>query len=353
MVTDRSSDLLGVVRFAELTPVPWRNGGGLTREVASAGGPGPQSFDWRISIADVNEAGPFSTFPGVDRIITVVQGTGMDLVIDGVEHALGLHEPLSFNGSSRTSCDRLEGPVRDLNVMVANDRMSATVAIRDLSETRPIAIDGSQVLVLLTGSAIVVGADGSRVVLGVLDAVCPHGEHVRLVEGSGRSAVIRIARHHQTAARRPPSRAGRSLATTLQVTVDCADPQALAQFWLTALHYVPAPPPPGHETWESWLAAMGVPASEWNDGVSICHPKGTGPRLFFQKVPEPKMVKNRLHLDLEIALGSDPIASRRADIEAEVVRLTALGATVTGRVTDHDHFHVSMSDPEGNEFDLR
>ena len=196
MDADRTPDHLGVVRFAELTAVPWRNGGGVTREVMSAGGSGSQGFDWRISIAQVNEPGPFSTFSGVDRIITVVEGEGMDLVIDGVEHALGLHELLRFDGASRSSCTRLAGPVRDLNVMTRSDRLSATVAIRDLSETRPIAVDGSQVLVLLAGSAVVVGADGSRAELHLLDAVCPRGEHVRLVEGSGRAAVVRIESHH-------------------------------------------------------------------------------------------------------------------------------------------------------------
>jgi environmental stress-induced protein Ves len=320
--------------------------------VVSEGGSG-QDFDWRISIAEVSEAGPFSRFPGVDRIITVVDGEGMDLVIDGVEHVLGPHEPLSFDGASSTECIRIAGPVRDLNVMTRHDRLSATVAIRDLSATRPIAIDHSQVLVLLTGSAVVVGADGSRSGLSHLDAVCPSGEHVRLVEGSGRAAVVRIEEHHHARARRSESRVGEAPATTVQITFDCADPRALAQFWQAALHYIPQPPPQGHETWESWLAALGVPPSEWNDGASICPPEGTGPTLYFQKVPEPKHVKNRLHLDLDVAFSSDPIAARMADIEAEVARLSALGATVLSRVADHDHFHVTMGDPEGNEFDLR
>jgi hypothetical protein len=258
MVTERTPDQLGVVRFTELTAVPWRNGGGITREVVSAGGSGAQGFDWRISIADVNEPGPFSTFPGVERTITVVGGEGMDLVIDGVQHLLGLHEPLSFDGASRAWGSPLAGPVRDLNVMTSNDRLSATVAIRDLSETRPIAVDGRQVLVLLTGSAVVVGAGGSRAGLRLLDAVCPCGQHVRLVEGSGRAAVVRIEDHSQTRARGFDARSGEAPVTTAQLTVDCADPQAMARFWLTALRYVAEPPPPGHETWESWLAATGA-----------------------------------------------------------------------------------------------
>lgn len=183
----------GIVRFAELPVVPWRNGGGVTREVAVGGsGSDPRDFHWRISIADVNAPGPFSPFPGVDRVITLVEGTRMDLVIDGVEHVLGLHEPLSFDGASQTSCTLPAGPTRDLNVMTHRNRQSAAVAIMDLSETRPIAVGGGQVLVLLTGSAVVEGVDGSRDELHPLDAVCPRGVHRRLVVGTGRVAVVRI-----------------------------------------------------------------------------------------------------------------------------------------------------------------
>jgi hypothetical protein len=107
------------------------------------------------------------------------------------------------------------------------------------------------------------------------------------------------------------------MATTVQLTIDCGDPQALAQFWMTALHYVPEPPPSGYESWDSWLTAMGVPQSEWNDGASIGDPEMVGPMLYFQKIPEPKTVKNRLHMDLDIAAVSDPLAVRVADVEAE------------------------------------
>jgi hypothetical protein len=98
---------------------------------------------------------------------------------------------------------------------------------------------------------------------------------------------------------------------------------------------------------------MGVPRSQWDDGASICDPDGSGPTLYFQRVPEPKTGKNRLHLDLDIALRGGPLAARMADVEAEVVRLAVIGATLIARVSDHEHFHVTMSDPEGNEFDLR
>lgn len=135
---------LGIVRFGELPAVPWRNGGGVTREVVASGGSGRHGFDWRISIADVSQPGPFSVFPGVDRVIILVEGERMDLVVDGVVHVLRLHVPLSFEGASQTSCSLPNGPTRDLNVMTRGGRMSAAVAIRDLSETRPIAAPTAQ-----------------------------------------------------------------------------------------------------------------------------------------------------------------------------------------------------------------
>ena len=193
-------DHLGIVRFAELPVIPWRNGGGVTREVVASGGSDPLGFDWRISIADVSQPGPFSAFPGVDRVITLVEGQRMDLLIDGVVHVLGLHESLSFDGASQASCGLPAGPTRDLNVMTRSDRLSAAVAVRDLSETRPIAVSGTQVVVLLSGSAMVAGADESQAELNPLDAVCPSGLHVRLVTGSGKVAVVRIEDHHQTRA---------------------------------------------------------------------------------------------------------------------------------------------------------
>ena len=182
---------LEIVRFAALSCVPWRNGGGVTREVA-VGGSGGQHFNWRISIADVNMPGPFSALPGVDRIITLVAGERMDLVIDGVEHVLGLGAPLSFDGASQTSCMLPLGPTRDLNVMTRRDRHSAAVTMTDLSETRPLAVARGQVLVLLSGSAVVTSTDAGRAELRPLDAVCPAGPAIRRVMGSGRAAVVLI-----------------------------------------------------------------------------------------------------------------------------------------------------------------
>ncbi|WP_232382884.1 VOC family protein [Actinomadura violacea] len=145
---------------------------------------------------------------------------------------------------------------------------------------------------------------------------------------------------------------------TMQLTIDCADPQRLVDFWCEALGYVPEPPPDGHINWRDYWTAMGVPEAELPAGAgmtpeSIIDPAGRGPRVWFQRVPEPKVVKNRLHLDLKVSGGRGvALAVRVQRVNAMVERLTSAGAT-TLRILDEpgeDHFGVLLCDPEGNEF---
>lgn len=143
------------------------------------------------------------------------------------------------------------------------------------------------------------------------------------------------------------------MAIEFQVTFDSADPAAHAAFWAEALHYVLAPPPSGFESWEAALDAWGTPAEHRNDRSALVDPDGRGPRLFFQKVPEPKTAKNRVHLDLRAAAGLPPEARSDA-LEAECTRLVALGARRVQRLeaNDIDGLCITMQDPEGNEFCL-
>jgi hypothetical protein len=143
----------------------------------------------------------------------------------------------------------------------------------------------------------------------------------------------------------------------LQIAVDCADPARLVTFWAAALGYVVEPPPDGFGSWNDYWRHIGVPDSELPTDAdaadSIVDPSGVGPRFFFHPVPEPKTVKNRLHLDLKISGGrSVPMAERRARIEAEAARLEALGASRLRVLSTEglDHYGVVMADPEGNEF---
>ena len=143
------------------------------------------------------------------------------------------------------------------------------------------------------------------------------------------------------------------MATRVQVVFDCADVQKVGAFWAEALGYIEQPPPEGFATWDDFLTSIDVPQDEWDSGYAIVDPAGEGPRLFFQKVPEPKSTKNRVHLDLNVGGGPDvPLEQRQAVVEAEARRLIGLGATFVRRVQD-EGFHISLLDVEGNEFDVQ
>ncbi len=137
----------------------------------------------------------------------------------------------------------------------------------------------------------------------------------------------------------------------VQVTFDCAQPERLARFWCEVLGYVVPPPPEGFATWGDYNRTE--PPQE-RDAAFVCmDPSGVGPRLFFQRVPESKVVKNRLHLDVRVGTGLVG-AERLAAHEAECARLVPLGA-VRVRLLPADEDNESclvMQDIEGNEFDL-
>lgn len=147
----------------------------------------------------------------------------------------------------------------------------------------------------------------------------------------------------------------------VQVTFDVHDPRLVSSFWRDALGYV-HPPPPGVElaegddpldAWDEFLEKIGVPEAERNSRSAIQDPTGVGPRLFFQRVPEGKVVKNRLHLDVRAAPGLTG-DERMTALEAECTRLLALGATRLHRLEADamDEGIIVMQDPEGNEFCL-
>ena len=114
--------------------------------------------------------------------------------------------------------------------------------------------------------------------------------------------------------------------------MDCADAAALATFWTRAVGYVDGSPTLAADRGFAWLH----------------DPRGTGPHLCLLEVPEPKTVKNRMHLDLAVSGEGSPDEQRQR-VTREAERLRALGASV---LTEYDGNHVTMADPEGNEFDV-
>jgi hypothetical protein len=137
----------------------------------------------------------------------------------------------------------------------------------------------------------------------------------------------------------------------VQVTFDCAEPERVARFWCEVLGYVVPPPPEGFATWDDFDRSL--PPDLQGARFACVDPSGVGPRLFFQRVPEGKVVKNRVHLDVRVGTGLVG-EERLATLEAECARLVALGAERVRLLPadGHDESCIVMQDIEGNEFCL-
>ncbi len=152
------------------------------------------------------------------------------------------------------------------------------------------------------------------------------------------------------------------MSTAFQVTFDAHDPRRLGLFWTQVLGYDVDPIPGGEagdpietaDAWLDFLTRAGVPAERHNAAFGIHDPDESGPRLFFQQVPEEKLTKNRVHLDVRAAPGLTGDERMNA-LEAEAARLSSLGATRQQRFEPDGQLSagfIVMRDPEGNEFCL-
>ena len=114
-----------VLRHRDRVAGPWANGGGITYEVMRSP-QGGADFDWRVSIAEIANDGPFSLYPEVDRVLILLRGA-MDLVIDGVSRKVPRFSPIAFAGESDVEARLSQGPTMDLNVMTRRGRVDAHV----------------------------------------------------------------------------------------------------------------------------------------------------------------------------------------------------------------------------------
>lgn len=157
---------------------PWKNGGGVTSEVAVfPAGASMDDFLWRVSIAEVSEAGAFSRFPGIDRVLAVLEGR-LSLTVAGADTPVQLSSTTgahAFPGDVDAHGTPLGGPVRDLNVMVRRGAWQATTEM--LRPTAPMRISGlpNCALLVATGAASV-QHNGERFTLGRLDALRIDGD---------------------------------------------------------------------------------------------------------------------------------------------------------------------------------
>ncbi len=139
--------MAAVVRPAEVAPQPWANGGGTTRELLRA-----DDGTWRISLAEVDADGPFSSFPGRHRLLTVVDGPVLRLVVDGVEALVEPRRPFAFYGDAEVAGSVPEGPVRVLNV-IADPAVEAFVTVLELGRSSSLPLADDQAALVLQGRA--------------------------------------------------------------------------------------------------------------------------------------------------------------------------------------------------------
>ncbi len=201
-----------IIRFAELRSEPWRNGGGVTRELAShpkAASAQDGAWDWRVSIADLTKAGDFSVFPGMERVLTVVDGELLLLTVDGAEHPLEKYRPFRFPGDAAAHGALPTGDIRNLNVITRSGSFKGFTSIIELSKKRAHPVFEGQIGVLLQGQATVTpgpagadeGADGGAAAapaeaeaLNRYDAVVGSDTRSPEVLGRGFLAVVSIDR---------------------------------------------------------------------------------------------------------------------------------------------------------------
>jgi environmental stress-induced protein Ves len=122
-----------VLRPDDYQVMPWKNGGGTTTEIWKASSLAGEML-WRLSIADVASDGSFSLFPGIDRWIMVIEGNGMELMVEGQDvRRLHQFEPFAFSGDDNTGCRLIEGSIRDFNLMVARSYGSGSLRVSHLA----------------------------------------------------------------------------------------------------------------------------------------------------------------------------------------------------------------------------
>lgn len=184
---------LQLLRAQDYPRMPWKNGGGFTEEIARDSGEGLDSFGWRLSIADIEESGGFSTFAGYQRVITVLQGDGMRLLVDGqASRPLLPFDAFAFGGESQVSCKLLGGAIRDFNLIYAPQRYRARLQWFD--GTSRLYSSASTVLLFAASSQVEVGIAGRETQrLGLYDCLRLEGNDQLLgLDVQGRFCLIEL-----------------------------------------------------------------------------------------------------------------------------------------------------------------
>ncbi|MCH8611478.1 HutD family protein [Arsenicicoccus dermatophilus] len=188
-----------VLRREDHAEMPWLNGGGRTLEVARA--PRTGDFDWRVSFAHVDRSGPFSAYPGVDRVITLVEGPGMRLTIrpqvgpgsagsGSVVHELAPYEPCAFAGEDEIDC-QVTQPTVDLNLMTRRDRCRGTVTTHRIAGGRMEVDPAGATLVAILAGRLRAESGSTAAHVAPLDVLTDLTATVTL-SGGGVAALIQV-----------------------------------------------------------------------------------------------------------------------------------------------------------------
>ena len=185
-----------ILRAAEYRSMPWKNGGGVTTEIAvSPTGAGLDDFDWRVSMARVELSGPFSQFAGIDRTLAVLEGEGIILDVAGwpptsINRTTTL---FSFPADVQTSAALIGGPITDLNVMTRRSRM--THSVERLVISAPVEVrtgTGTTIILCFNGEVIVLAAEPVR--LGPLDTLLSGPDSASLLVQPAHEATLFVIR---------------------------------------------------------------------------------------------------------------------------------------------------------------
>jgi environmental stress-induced protein Ves len=185
-----------LIPFAGLCPVPWKNGGGSTTEIAVfPPDAGFDDFDWRVSLATISADGPFSVFPGVDRTLALVEGHGVTLDIDGEPVLVSAAEPVvAFEGDARVAAKLNRGATVDFNVMTRTDRCYHSFGRRRLDgPSNFVARAPVTVLFLAEGDSLELCSDDERIAMVRYDAMLlDQGTVWKLEAGQGTIFIVDI-----------------------------------------------------------------------------------------------------------------------------------------------------------------
>ncbi|MDR3376900.1 MAG: HutD family protein [Ancalomicrobiaceae bacterium] len=180
-----------IIRLGELPSRPWKNGGGVTVEyIVSPEGADLETFDWRVSRAEVATDGPFSLFAGIDRTLTITDGTGIDLVFaDGAVRLLPGSAPFAFSGDVSVEGRLVAGPIHDLNVMSRRSRFAHRVERMALPAEIAPPMPGAVRFVVVLGS-VAARSDGRTETLAAGDMIFVGEERVALEASTSGEALM-------------------------------------------------------------------------------------------------------------------------------------------------------------------